>query len=62
MKPALILKKNLIANLFAIKNLENQNKSYGDEAADFHDKEMPKVDSNNTCFAVINVDSALKKR
>ena len=36
-------------------------KSDGDEATDFHDKEIPKVDSNHTCLAVINVDSLLKK-
>ena len=36
-----------------MKNLENQNKSYGDEATDFHDKEIPKMDFNHTCLAVI---------
>ena len=35
--------------------------SYGDEATDFHDKELPKAGSNHTCLAVITVDSALKK-
>ena len=34
-------------------------KSYSDEATDFH--EMPKVGSDYTCLAVINVGSALKK-
>ena len=33
-------------------------KSYGDEAADLHNKEMPKVASNHT---VISVDSSHKK-
>ena len=28
-------------------------KSYDDEATDFPDKEMPKVDSNYTCLAVV---------
>ena len=37
-------------------------KSYGDEATDFHDKEMPKAGSNHTCLAVIMIDSVLKKR
>ena len=37
-------------------------KSYGDEATDFHDKEMPKAGSNHTCLAVIIIDSVLKKR
>ena len=36
-------------------------KSYGDEVTDFYDKEMPEVDSNPTCLAVINLDSALNK-
>ena len=36
-------------------------KSNGDEATDFHDKEFPKVGSNHTWLAVINVDSVLKK-
>ena len=36
-------------------------KSYGDEASDFHDKEMPRAGSNHTCLAVTTNDSALKK-
>ena len=36
-------------------------KSYGDEVTDFYDKEVPKVDSNYTCLAVISLDSAVKK-
>ena len=36
-------------------------KSHGDEVTDFYDKEIPKVDSNHTCLAVISLDSALKK-
>ena len=36
-------------------------KSHGDEVTDFYNKEIPKVDSNNTCLAVISLDSALKK-
>ena len=31
------------------------------EFTDFYDKEIPKVDSNHTCLAVISLDSALKK-
>ena len=27
----------------------------------FYDKGLPKVESNHTCLAVINLDSALKK-
>ena len=40
--------------------LKSKIKSYGDEATDFHDKELPKVGSNYTSLAVINVDSAVK--
>ena len=36
-------------------------KSHGDEVTDFYDKEIPKVDSNYICLAVISFDSALKK-
>ena len=36
-------------------------KSHGDEVTDFYDKEIPKVDSNHTCLAVISLDPALKK-
>ena len=43
------------------KFLEIKIKSDDDEAADFHDKETPKVGSNQTCLAVIAINSALKK-
>ena len=36
-------------------------KLYDDKATDFHDKEIPKVDSNHTCLAVTSLDSALNK-
>ena len=36
-------------------------KFYGDEATDFHDKDIPKEDSNLTCLAIINLDSSLNK-
>ena len=36
-------------------------KSHGDIFTDFYDKEMPNVDSNHTCLAVISMDSSLKK-
>ena len=41
--------------------METKIKSYGDEVTDFY-KEIPKVDSNDTCLAVISLESALKKR
>ena len=36
-------------------------KSHGDEVTDFYDKEIPKLDSNHTCLAVISLNSGLKK-
>ena len=36
-------------------------KSNGDEVTIFYDKKIPKLDFNHTCFAVISLDSALKK-
>ena len=36
-------------------------KSHADEVTDCYDKEVPKVDSNHTCPAVISLGSALKK-
>ena len=36
-------------------------KSHGDEVADFYDKEIPKVDSNHTCLAVVSLGAAIKK-
>ena len=60
-KSALILKKNLIANVpKIIFFLKTKIKSCGDEATDFHGKEMAKESSNHTCLAVITIDSALK--
>ena len=41
--------------------LKTKIKSYGDEVTDFYDKEIPKMNSNYTCLAVISLDSALKK-
>ena len=42
------------------KFLKTKTKSYGDEATDFHDKEVPKVNSIYTYLAVILLDSTLK--
>ena len=41
--------------------LKTNIKSLGDKVTDFYDKNIPKVDSNHTCLAVIYLDSALKK-
>ena len=36
-------------------------KSHDDKVTDFYDKEIPKVDSNHTCLAVINLESSVNK-
>ena len=36
-------------------------KSHSNEAIDFYDKKIPKLDFNHTCLAIITLDSALKK-
>ena len=41
--------------------LKTEIKSHDDEVTDFYDKKIPKVCSNHTCLAVINLDSALIK-
>ena len=41
--------------------MHKKTKSYVDEATDFHDKEIPKMDSNATCLTAISLDSALIK-
>ena len=41
--------------------LKTKIKFYGDEVTDFYDKEIPKVDSNHTCYAVISLDPPFKK-
>ena len=61
-KSVLISKKNLIASMSIINFfLKTKIKSHSDEVTGFYDKEIPKVDSNHTCLAVISLDSALKK-
>ena len=48
-------------NLSIIKILKTKIKFYINEVTDFYDKEIPKVDSNHICLAVINWESALTK-
>ena len=61
-KSAAISKKNLISNLYTIKIfLKTKVKSHGDEATDFHDKEIPKSGSDYTYLAVISLYFSLKK-
>ena len=40
--------------------LKTKIKSHGDEGTDFYDKKISKVDSDDTCLAVNNLESALK--
>ena len=60
-KSALLWNNNLIPNPSIIKNFENQNKIYVDEATDFHDGKMPKGGSNYICLAVILIGLVLKE-
>ena len=41
--------------------LKTKIRSHGDKVTDFYDKEIPKVDSTNTCLAVSSLEFALKK-
>ena len=41
--------------------MKTKTKSHGAEITDFYNKKIPKVHSNHTCLAIINLDSALKK-
>ena len=41
--------------------MKDKIQSHGDEVIDFYDKNIPEVDSNHACLAVIDLDSALKK-
>ena len=55
-------KRNLIASLSIINIIwKSKIKSHGDRITDFYNQKNPKLDSNHTCFAVISLDSALKK-
>ena len=42
--------------------MKTKRKSLGEEATDFYDKGISKVDSNHTCLAVINLDFPLNKK
>ena len=41
--------------------LKTKIKSYCNEVTDFYDKNIPKLDSNHNCLAVMSLDSALQK-
>ena len=41
--------------------LKTKIKFHGHEVTNFHDEKIPKVDSDDTCLAVISFDSALKE-
>ena len=43
-------------------SLKTKIKSHGDKVTDFPAKNIPNVDTNHTCLAIINFDSALKKK
>ena len=50
-----------IEPVYNYKILKTKIKSHGDEVRVFYNKEIPNVDSNHTCLAVIGLDSALNK-
>ena len=55
------IKKELGSEPVCNKNfLKTKIKSHGDAVTYFYDKEIPKVDSNHTCLAVISLHSVLK--
>ena len=57
---ALILTKNLIANLSTIKKIfKTKIKCYSDEATDFYNNKIPNAGSDHTYLAVITIDSHL---
>ena len=43
------------------KFLKTKIKSYGDEATDVHNEEIPKAGCDCTCVAVVTIDSFLKR-
>ena len=50
-----------IKTVYNKKFFETKILSYGNEAIDSHNKEIPKAGSDYTCLAVISIDSTLKK-
>ena len=55
-------KKEFDSETVSNKNfLKTKIKSHGDEVRYFYDKQIPKVDFNHTCLAVIILDSTLKQ-
>ena len=62
-KSEVISRKNLTASMSIVKKkkIKTKRKSHGDEASDFYNEKIPKVDSNHTCLVVIRLDSVLKK-
>ena len=41
--------------------MKTKRKSRGNEVTDFYDKEIFNMDSNETCLAIISLESAIKK-
>ena len=60
-KGSTYIKTEFDSKSFYKKTVGNQIKSFGDEATDFHDKEIHKVASDYMSLAVIRINSALKK-
>ena len=47
--------------VYNLKKLKTKRKSRGNEVTDFYDKEIFNMDSNDTCLAIISLESAIKK-
>ena len=60
-KSALIKKEFNCEPVYNNQFLKSKIKPYAHEVTDFYDKEVPKVDSNYTCLAVMSLDSDLNK-
>ena len=56
-----IKKEHHCESIFNKKFLKIEISSYGDEATDFHTREIPEAGSNYICWSVILIDSVLKK-
>ena len=52
------IKKEFDSKPVKTKFLKTKIKSHIDEVTDFHDKKVPKADSNHTCLAIISLDSS----
>ena len=55
------IKLAIVLKIIESKSIYNKIKSFGDDATDFHDKDINKLGSNDVCLAVILIDFVLSK-